>query len=760
MSSSVPGPEITSTSIAPAQNSNSISSRTQGSPKSELASPSLAQLGSPSTQATATTQDDMAAVVALPTGTLNKRYRPTPAKTFQCRGYGECRMVFSRSEHLARHIRKHTGERPFTCHCGKQFSRLDNLRQHAQTVHADKQDQNERMMRDLTTLHASMAAANKATGRGSRGRQASSQIKTDDTGGGGGLGRPGTSTGYEGWDQGQDVDMDSPTHTQSPTSAGPTQSFRDPQQRSFQSFRSQSGQSFRASDIASVNSLSNNSNAAGTSTGGEQFRASSGSTQSFRASEQPLSSSQSQQFSSARPVVEQSQFQFNVPPSSSFPHSHRESTSSRPSTSNTQLPPLSSVVPASLASLPPAPSLSRPSTGSKPEYLHGLGPAFPPPPGSSSGVSGSHVGLGERPASGRLLQFPLPASSSSHESSNARVLGSSSGIGLGGFGLGTSGTGGYRPGTAPSSFNFAYRPFTGGGSSAAAAAESLGAEGDSPFSFNPPSNQYASQSNERKRKFEDDERGDGERDRPQSRRLSVMELCDDGEPGPLPASRPTTTSGITRGAAGLYIGVQSDDEETAGGPDEESRERSNAYIIFFFLRAATFKLQLKHLAVILLIQPIPPSHPTHPAHHPSLPHTQQQPHSHSAHNSPIHAQFPQHRHQSVPVDMRAGPGQYDLAAMDPMRSNSLGIQGHGYQGAPYRQSGLQYHRQPQSHLHIGDAGVGATNGAGAGAFEEFDFVEFMGPGMGMNGVNGAGMNGGLDGVVKFEGGSPILGDMC
>lgn len=25
--------------------------------------------------------------------------------------------------------RKHTGERPFACHCGKQFSRLDNLRQ-------------------------------------------------------------------------------------------------------------------------------------------------------------------------------------------------------------------------------------------------------------------------------------------------------------------------------------------------------------------------------------------------------------------------------------------------------------------------------------------------------------------------------------------------------------------------------------------------------------------------------------------------------
>ncbi|KAF8710432.1 Zinc finger, C2H2 type, partial [Rhizoctonia solani] len=54
---------------------------------------------------------------------------------------------------------KHTGERPFACHCGKQFSRLDNLRQHAQTVHSDKTDLNERMMRDLTSLHTALAAS-------------------------------------------------------------------------------------------------------------------------------------------------------------------------------------------------------------------------------------------------------------------------------------------------------------------------------------------------------------------------------------------------------------------------------------------------------------------------------------------------------------------------------------------------------------------------------------------------------------------------
>ncbi|KMP01935.1 hypothetical protein CIRG_02074 [Coccidioides immitis RMSCC 2394] len=33
---------------------------------------------------------------------------------------------------------KHTGERPFQCHCSRRFSRLDNLRQHAQTVHVNE----------------------------------------------------------------------------------------------------------------------------------------------------------------------------------------------------------------------------------------------------------------------------------------------------------------------------------------------------------------------------------------------------------------------------------------------------------------------------------------------------------------------------------------------------------------------------------------------------------------------------------------------
>lgn len=36
--------------------------------------------------------------------------RRSDPKLFRCTGFGNCDMVFTRSEHLARHARKHTGE--------------------------------------------------------------------------------------------------------------------------------------------------------------------------------------------------------------------------------------------------------------------------------------------------------------------------------------------------------------------------------------------------------------------------------------------------------------------------------------------------------------------------------------------------------------------------------------------------------------------------------------------------------------------------
>ncbi|KAJ8588950.1 hypothetical protein M405DRAFT_739352 [Rhizopogon salebrosus TDB-379] len=493
----------------------------------------------------------MAALVAhnhqtiLPTSAgisgVNKRYRPAPAKTFQCRGYGECRMVFSRSEHLARHIRKHTGERPFTCHCSKQFSRLDNLRQHAQTVHADKQEQNERMMRELTSLHASMAAANK-TGqtRGKRGQAAVNaaailaannhglpqdgsmhgldQVKEEE------LSssllpmhqRPGTSTGYEGGDNmiygdGWNSDLDRAGNPR-PTN---NHSFRD------------SSQSFRDSS------------------------------QSFRVP--PASSTHWQQQSQSFQTFPTNSFNFSLPSRDSLSRDGRPGSSSRPLTAGGSdahartLPPLAAVV---SATIPPPSSQS-----------------FPLPPQSSQHVL--------------PLPFRRPSTANRPGTAPASILSAKPAY-AGGPGLVTElsvpvyGRGDMAAPPLTSSY--------GSVSYDAEPASPTGGSYDSPFSFHPPALAepvsssgpfaYSPPGNPRKRPYpgsDDDvprrepssglsglgEYEYGSESRPQSRRLSVLELCNDpdADAGVRPflsgatgtASRPTTASGLISSASALAL---------------------------------------------------------------------------------------------------------------------------------------------------------------------------------------------------------------
>lgn len=58
---------------------------------------------------------------------------PLTSKVFVCPLYS-CGRLFKRMEHLKRHVRTHTMERPFVCDlCKKRFSRSDNLNQHLRT---------------------------------------------------------------------------------------------------------------------------------------------------------------------------------------------------------------------------------------------------------------------------------------------------------------------------------------------------------------------------------------------------------------------------------------------------------------------------------------------------------------------------------------------------------------------------------------------------------------------------------------------------